>query len=98
MDYAHKRSDNHKFTFTYWFVLQRHLVDNICFGSLGSWVIHFGMVDLEVPVHRHHDLVTVTALLLLHLLPFVSVCNVKIQIEHIVGSVVTKLAMLVLDL
>ena len=56
------------------------------------------MVDLQVPVHRHHDLVTVTALLLLHLLPFVSVCNVKIEIEHVVGSVVTKLAMLVLDL
>ena len=51
-----------------------------------------------MPVHRHHYFVTMSALLLLHLFPLVSVCNVKIQIEHVVCSVVAKLAVLVLDL
>ena len=56
------------------------------------------MVDLQVPVHRHHYFVTMVALLLLHLFPLVSVCNVKIKVEHVVCSVVAKLAVLVLDL
>ena len=74
-----------------------HLED-IQYISLGSWVIHFRMVDLQVPVHRHHYFVTMVALLLLHLFPLVSVCNVKIKVEHVVCSVVAKLAVLVLDL
>ena len=61
-------------------------------------MIHFRMVDLQVPVHGHHHFVTMSALLLLHFFSLVSVCNVKIKIEHVVCSVVAKLAVLVLDL
>ena len=61
-------------------------------------MIHFRMVDLQVPVHGHHHFITMVALLLFHLFSLVSVCNVKIKIEHVVCSVVTKLTVLVLDL
>ena len=51
-----------------------------------------------MPVHRHNYFVTMVTLLLLHLFSLVSVCNVKIKVEHVVCSVVAKLAVLVLDL
>ena len=51
-----------------------------------------------MPVHRHHNLVTVAALLLLHLLALVPVGDVEVEVEHVVCPVVTKLTMLILDL
>ena len=56
------------------------------------------MVNLQMPVHGHHHLVAVVALLLLHLLALVPVGDVQVEVEHVVCSVVTKLAVLVLDL
>ena len=61
-------------------------------------MIHFWVVNLQMPVHGHHHLVAVVALLLLHLLALVPVGDVQVEVEHVVCSVVTKLAVLVLDL
>ena len=61
-------------------------------------MIHFWVVNLQMPVHGHHHLVAVVALLLLHLLPLVSVGDVQVQIEHVVGPIVTELAMFIFDL
>lgn len=61
-------------------------------------MIHLWVVDLQMPVHGHDHLVTVPALLLLHLLPLVPVGYVQVQVEHVIGSVVTELTMFVFDL